>query len=509
MSGTGDDVTRAGATSRVGTREIDLLCLPLLTARVFFTNIQRLHDVYPLKKEIRRMGSGAEDKVHQPVGSWWLRRKSRLKAMSEEAVSASGPYFSGPKPFVVLLVLAVIGTFATGFLNYRHIVLTSHLGTLGDSTLCRAQGSINCDAILLTDYAVLFGYFSSAVLGLMGFVFVLWLILNALFNQRVRKFAWTWLVIYFFAAIGFSWYYAYVMMFEVDFVCTWCIVVHVVNLLSLIFVIAVSIRKRKKFLLPEVSTVAERVYFVGVGLLISLSVFFASGMVEKTLSFDDAKTKFEEIANDPVVINAIMKASPDYQVPVSNQDPIYGSPSAPYPIILFSDFQCPICAETEKFVRRLVDMNPNTVKVIYKNYPLSIECNHFLLGNLHPMACLAARGAYAAFLMGGEKSFWAYADLLFNHQRQLKTNPWLSFAQQIGLDEGKFQELMNSGSPAEKKVAEDVELGIKFRLQATPQIFFEGKKIPENLKGEFLIDTLEQLVRAHDPDKKDFKLKRH
>jgi protein-disulfide isomerase len=285
-------------------------------------------------------------------------------------------------------------------------------------------------------------------------------------------------------------------------------VVHVVNLLSLIFVVVVSIRKRKEFLLPEISTIGERAYFVGVGLLISLSVFFASGMVEKSLSFDDAKTKYEEVANDPVVINAILKASPDYQIPLSARDPIYGSPSAPYPIVLFSDFQCPICAETEKFVRRLVDMNPNAVKVVYKNYPLSIECNQFLLGNLHPMACLAARAAYAAFLMGGQKSFWAYADLLFNHQRQLKTNPWLDFAKQIGLEPGKFQELMNSGSPADKKVAEDVALGTKLRLQATPQMFFEGKKIPGNLKGEFFIDTLEQLVRAHNPNSPDFKLKR-
>ncbi|MGO9566455.1 MAG: vitamin K epoxide reductase family protein [Desulfomonilaceae bacterium] len=455
------------------------------------------------------MDRGTEHKANQRVISRWLRRRSRVQTNSPAGVVAAGPYFAGWKPFAVLLVLAIVGTFATGFLDYRHVALTSHLGTAGDSVLCRSQGSINCDAILLTDYAVLFGYFSSALLGLVGFVFVLWLAVNALLNQRIRKLSWICLVIYFAAAIGFSWYYAYIMIFEVDFVCPWCIVVHVVNLLSLVFVIVVSIRKRQEFLLPEISTIGERLYFVGVGLLISLSVFFMSGMVEKSLSFDDAKAKYEELANDPVVINAMLKASPDYQIPLSAQDPIYGSPAAPYPIVLFSDFQCPICAEAEKFLRRVVDMNPNVVKLVYKNYPLSLECNYILLGNLHPMACAAARAASAAFLMGGPKSFWAYADLLFSHQRELKTNPWVSFAQQIGLEPQKFQELMNSGSAADKKVAEDVALGIKLRLTATPQVFFEGKKIPENLKGEIFIDTLEQLVRAHDPNRTDFKLKRH
>ncbi len=214
------------------------------------------------------MARGAEFKVNQPVFSRWLRKRSEVQMVSPGTVPADGPYFASWKPFAVLLVLAVIGTFATGFLTYRHVVLTSHFGVAGDSALCRAQGSINCDAILLTDYAVLFGYFSSALLGLVGFVFVLWLVGNALLNQRVRKLSWVCLVIYFFAAIGFSWYYAYIMIFEVDFVCPWCIVVHVVNLLSLIFVIVVSIRKRKEFLLPEISTMGERVDFVAVGLLI-------------------------------------------------------------------------------------------------------------------------------------------------------------------------------------------------------------------------------------------------
>ncbi|MGB6068473.1 MAG: vitamin K epoxide reductase family protein [Desulfomonilaceae bacterium] len=453
------------------------------------------------------MDQVADLKEDQSEASQRPRREPELATIS--APTVAGPYFAGRSPFVFLLVIALIGTFATGFLTYRHIALTSHFGAAGESALCPAHGNVNCDAILQTDYAVLFGYFSSAALGLAGFVFVLWLLINALLNQRIRKLSWTFLVVYFFAAIGFSWYYAYIMMFEVDFICTWCIVVHVLNLISLIFVIIVSIRMRQEFLLPEISTSGERVYFIVGGVLISLSIFLGSGLIEKSLSFDDAKAKYEEIANDPLVISAMLNASEDYQIPVSARDPVYGSPGAPYPIIFFGDFQCPVCAGMEQFVRRLVDMNPAVLKLVYKNYPLSRECNPILLGTPHPMACSAARAGYAAFVMGGPTSFWRYADLLFENRRHLNGDPWADFARRVGLDSRKFQELMNPGGPAEKKVKEDVDLGIKLKLSATPQIFFEGKKIPENLKGEFFIDTLEQLVRAHDPNKKDFKLKRH
>ena len=171
------------------------------------------------------MDQVADLKEDQSEASQRPRREPELATIS--APTVAGPYFAGRSPFVFLLVIALIGTFATGFLTYRHIALTSHFGAAGESALCPAHGNVNCDAILQTDYAVLFGYFSSAALGLAGFVFVLWLLINALLNQRIRKLSWTFLVVYFFAAIGFSWYYAYIMMFEVDFICTWCIVVHV------------------------------------------------------------------------------------------------------------------------------------------------------------------------------------------------------------------------------------------------------------------------------------------
>jgi len=429
---------------------------------------------------------------------------------SDDSIGENRPFFVGRFPFLLLLVPALIGTFATGFLTYRHILLSSHASEVGQSFLCRAGGRIDCDSILLTDYAVLLGYFPSAVLGLMGFTFVFWCVINGLVNQRVRKLSWTFLVLYFFAAIGFSWYYVYIMMFEVDFICTWCIVAHVMNLFSLITVVVVSIQRRQAFLLPEISTVAERVYFAIGGIAICLLVFFAAGTWEKSLSFEDAKAKYEDLANEPAVILAVLKGSPSYEVPVTPADPVFGSPEAPYPIVLFSDFQCPVCPKVERGLLRLVEQNSQDLKLVFKNLPLSKQCNKSIIEERasHAMSCPAAQAAYAAFVLGGRSAFWAYADLLFSHQKQLKSESWLEFAQKVGLDSSKFQDLMGPGSLAAQKVAEDVELAIKLRLNATPQVFFEGKRLPENFKGEYLLDAIQELVRANHPERKDFQIKR-
>ena len=256
---------------------------------------------------------------------------------SDESVREKQPYFASRFPFLVLLVPAVIGTFATGFLTYRHILLSSHVGEVGQSFLCRADGRIDCDYVLLTDYATLFGYIPSAVLGLMGFTFVFWCVISGLANGRVRKIAWALLVIYFFAAIVFSGYYTYIMMFEVDLICTWCIVAHVMNLFSLIAVVGVAIKRRQAFSCPDISTLGERFFFVTGEIAISLLVFFVAGMWEKSLRFDDAKAKLEGLVNDPAATPA-PKGAPSYEVPVTPADPVFGSPAAPYPIINLATF---------------------------------------------------------------------------------------------------------------------------------------------------------------------------
>ena len=318
------------------------------------------------------------------------------------------------------------------------------------------------------------------------------------------------LVAYFFAAVGFSWYYVYIMMFEVDFICTWCIVVHVINFVSFILVIAFSIKHKQDFLLKEIATLGERIFFIAGAVAVPALVFLSVGITEKTLKFDDLKVQYEELANDTAVIMAVIKNSTTYDIAVTPADPVFGSATAPFSIIFFSDFQCPACAKTEKILKDVVRRNPNVLKLVYKNYPLSKACNESIVasGDLHPKACQAARAAYAAYMLKGSAGFWAYGDMLFEHQKQLKKNPWTKFAGKLNLDLKKFDELMKPDSPAAKKVAEDVSLGLGLQLGGTPKLFFEGKQIPENVLGAYFTDVLEELIKTNHPEQRNLALNR-
>jgi len=449
--------------------------------------------------------------INQHAQRWfvarWLRNRSLAIAQARDELPRGRVYFCGPTPFVVLLVLAGIGAFAAGFLSYRHIMLVSDTVVAGDSVLCRADGKISCDAVLLSEYATIADLVSSAVLGLMGCAFALWCALNGLFNTRLRKLCWVFLLVYFFAAIGFSWHFVYLMIFKVSHICTWCIVVHAVNVTSLVVLLLVAVRNRREFLRRETSTLGERVYFLTGGVLVSVLIFAASGMWEKGLSIKTAQARYEAMNEDMVVITARLNAAPVYDISISDQDPVFGSPSAPFPIVLFSDFQCPLCAGTERGLLALVNMNSDLLRLVYKNYPLSTDCNRFIATNLHPMACKASRAAAAAFLLGGNNLFFAYGHLMFLSQKELQNSPWLEFAAKLHLDRATFEDLLKDGSKAAEKVQQDVDLGIRLGLTSTPQIFFERKKLPDKLKPELLVQIMEYLIRSNHPDQQSVKLK--
>ncbi|MBM4328156.1 MAG: hypothetical protein FJ118_13450 [Deltaproteobacteria bacterium] len=442
--------------------------------------------------------------------TWSMRGKARGRSRLKESNSApqppNGPYFVGPWPLVALLALALLGTFATAFLTYRHILLYSHTGGVPESALCRAQGAINCDAILLNEYALVTSYVSSSTLGLMGFVFVLWCVLNALLNQRMRKIAWIFLVLYFFTALGVSLYFLYLMAYEVDNVCPWCLVTHAVNFASVAILMAVAIKKRDDFLLPEISSLAERIYFVAGGVLISLLTFFVAGMVEQALTVQDRTSKYEALINDPAVTMALLKSSPSEEAPISPDDPVFGDPKAPFAMIVFTDFSCSACAKHEYLFRQLVVKNREALKLVYKTYPLSTDCNDFIVSNLHPMSCQAARAAQAAYLLGGNQAFCAYAELLFKNQRLFSKAPWLDFASKLNLDTARFQELLKEGSPADRLLERDIKQGRELKLVGTPLLIFEKKRIPEQYLNLSLVKVLEELIYANHPDRKGIRL---
>ncbi len=194
-------------------------------------------------------------------------------------------------------------------------------------------------------------------------------------------------------------------------------------------------------------------------------------------------------------------------VPIEGR-PVRGPATAVHTIVVFSDFECPACARFEKYLIEAVlpmgQRSGNGFKVVFKHWPICKDCNDVMAGNtLHPAACQAAYAAEAARLLGGDEAFWKMHDLLFENQNTWKkSRDFAQYARQIGLDEAAFLKSMAS-SEALSRVRADVADGAamgseienpeqraEIKVDSTPTIFVDGKRLNSPTKGKTWLQIL-------------------
>jgi Thioredoxin len=138
-------------------------------------------------------------------------------------------------------------------------------------------------------------------------------------------------------------------------------------------------------------------------------------------------------------------------LPVTAQDPFWGSPEAPVTIVEFSDFQCPFCARTAETLQELRRIyGPARLRLVWKNSPLPY----------HDLARPVAEVAMTVFALGGAEAFWKFHDLVFANQQALSTENYVRWAVMAGVDRDKLESEQSARLRA-AKVDEDVALAKK------------------------------------------------
>ena len=106
---------------------------------------------------------------------------------------------------------------------------------------------------------------------------------------------------------------------------------------------------------------------------------------------------------------------------------------------------------------------PKSVKVVFKNFPLSN----------HKFAIKAAAAALAAERQG---KFWEFHDELFKHYRNLNDKKILDIAQKMGLNEAQFHKDRQDPEIL-GKINLDYEEGQKIEVKGIPAVFMNGRRI--------------------------------
>lgn len=111
---------------------------------------------------------------------------------------------------------------------------------------------------------------------------------------------------------------------------------------------------------------------------------------------------------------------------------IMGDKNAPISIIEFSDFECKFCAKQEGILKTIIDTYGDKIKLIWKDYP---ENNP---NSSSYQAAVAGRCAEE------QNKFWEYHNILYQESHNLNKKTFLEIAEELNLDENKFEQCLSS-----------------------------------------------------------------
>lgn len=146
--------------------------------------------------------------------------------------------------------------------------------------------------------------------------------------------------------------------------------------------------------------------------------------------------------------------------------PSQGDVNAPVTVVMFTDFQCPVCSRMHPIVTDVLKQYGNKVRFVVRDFPLE---------DLHPQARRAAEAAAAANAQG---KFFEYIEILYKNQKALDDISLKKYATQIGLNRVKFDAAFMTRKFA-MEVQRDLEDGVAYGVKGTPTIFVNGVRVRE------------------------------
>jgi protein-disulfide isomerase len=149
--------------------------------------------------------------------------------------------------------------------------------------------------------------------------------------------------------------------------------------------------------------------------------------------------------------------------PVSSRDYQIGPPDAPAVLVEYGDYECPYCGEAQPIVVALQKSLPDSLLLVFRNFPLA---------EAHPHA---ENSALAAESAGAQGKFWEMHDTLYDHQDALDDDALVQYAGALGLDLQRFVQDMRDRR-YENRMREDFRSGVRSGVNGTPTFFINGRR---------------------------------
>ena len=354
--------------------------------------------------------------------------------------------------------------------------------TILGAPVCAATDTVNCDFVLNSRWAKI-GPIPTSVLGLAYFgLITLWYVVVGRPNYRGRAWHLVPLAIIALGCCG-SLGFLYVLAFQLPVWCTWCVAAHVVNLWLLILTVLAWPRRPdlpEEILLQEPRQPSAGRVAVALGFAVLLLLCIGSMITayHSQLLARQLQKQYLKAVNNADYVVWRYRQETRREVPVRADDPAIGPADAPFTLVVFGDFQCPNCQAFRALAGQLQEEFSDRLRLVFKHFPLSTECNRHLQQSLHYFACAAARAEEAARAVGTPEQVNAYALKLYANACRFDRNPYELLASAVGIDRQRFAEALKSGAGRER-IEEDIDLGRELAVESTPALFLNGRPLAQ------------------------------
>jgi protein-disulfide isomerase len=167
-----------------------------------------------------------------------------------------------------------------------------------------------------------------------------------------------------------------------------------------------------------------------------------------------------------------------------------GPATAPLQIIEFADFECPHCGGAFRKLRALGAAFPSELRVTFLHFPLDAACNPLVTAPFHVRACYLASLAECAHRQG---RFVDAAALLYERVRERSDAELRADVVALGLDAAALDACLADPAAA-AAVRSDVDLGLRVKVEGTPTLFANGRKLGRPLTEAVVRELLARPV---------------
>jgi protein-disulfide isomerase len=198
----------------------------------------------------------------------------------------------------------------------------------------------------------------------------------------------------------------------------------------------------------------------------------------------DARTKYlDDWRSQPVVT-----------MPQGATRHALGPEDATVQVVLVGDYSEKNTGDADGILRLFTSGPKPNIRYSYVHYPIHTDCNPTTQINRNPTACLAAKAAEAANVLGGPEAFWAMHGHLMSHQDALNLATIREAAGIAGVNADDLVDAMEQPFVTEA-IRNDAQMAMSLGIRSLPMIYINGRLVPrwklnnENMLAAMIFDA--------------------